>query len=445
MKRLIWMIPLLLVAFGTLAPAQSRGSYFYENSLLRSKLNPAFAPKTNYASFFGVGSFSADIVSNVGLKDFLFPEGDANHLFLSDAVPTDEFLSDLPASDPYVQERLESDLCGFGMKMGEKGYATLSLSLVESGNLVLTNDLLRFVKAGNSAVQSPFQGGSMGMAGYAALSAGYSHDLSSLLEGLRAGARVKLLLGLAAGRFTIDQLGMSFSPEQVSAMIHGTGSLSGLEYDADKGLSLSSPSICGLGAAIDLGASYWLPIDGPGVLNGIEFSASVCDLGSVSFNKNVTSLTLDHQFSFSGVTDFSEDIQSGFEQAINDLMDFTRLESSWGEPFSYGLPASIHVGATAHLWQDKANAGLLYYHTLGHSNLMFACGASPLKWLNVGVNWTFLGPAGRLGFFAEFIPSKYIGLFFGMERASLYSNSRHIPVRNFTENFSFGVNVLFGN
>ena len=74
---------------------------------------------------------------------------------------------------------------------------------------------------------------------------------------------------------------------------------------------------------------------------------------------------------------------------------------------------------------------------------MVAGGYSPKEWLNLGVNWTFIGPANRLGFYAEFIPKKYVGLFLGMERASLTSNSKHMPVRNFSESMAFGVNILF--
>ena len=125
-------------------------------------------------------------------------------------------------------------------------------------------------------------------------------------------------------------------------------------------------------------------------------------------------------------------------------MAFTQMDSSKGEPFFYGLPLNIHVGATAHLWQNKANVGLLYYHTARHSNLMLAGGISPLEWLNLGVNWTFLGPANRLGFYIELIPKKYVGLFLDMQLASLRSNSDHIPIRNFTGSLSLGLNVLFG-
>lgn len=443
MKKNLWIILILLAVSCIPVTAQSRGSYFFDNSLLRSKLNPAFAPRTNYASFPVAGSFNVDMVSNVGLKNFIFPAGDANSLYLNEAVPAETFLSGLPRRDPYLQERLESDLFGFGMKMGRDGYATLSLSLVEDGQISLTNDLLRFTKTGSSSQQF-FAGGFAEMAGYAALAAGYSHDMSSLLEGLHVGARVKLLFGLAAGHMSIDRMGMQSDQDQLSASLHGTGAISGIEYLSADGISLSRLGFRGFGAAIDLGASYWLPIEGPLTLSGVELSASICDLGGLSYRNNVSSLMLNHELSFSGVTDFTGDMDAGFKELFRDLNTFTQMESSEGAPFAYNLPVSIHAGATARLWQDKANVGLLYYHTLRHSNLMLAGGISPVQWLNLGINWTFLGPANRVGFFAEFIPKKYMGLFLSMERASLRSNSSHIPVRNFSQSISFGVNVLFG-
>lgn len=444
MKRLVWTLLLLLTATGVTASAQSRGSYFFGNSLLRSKLNPAFAPDTDYASLPGVGSLSIDLASNVGLKTFLFPQGEANHLFLSDAVPVEIFLSGLPGNDPYLEERVESDLFNFGMKMGRSGYATLSLSLVQDGRAVLSGDLLRFAKAGSSAVQGVFEGGSAELAGYVSLAAGYSQDLSALLKGLRAGVRVQLLSGLAAGRFAVDRIGWESAPDQVSASVHGTGVLSGIGYDAADGFSRASSGPRSHGVAIDIGASYTIPMDGPWTLTGIELSASVCDLGGIRYQRGVSSLSLDHQFTFTGLEDLSGDIKAEFERTIDEVTAFTRIDTAKGEPFFHRLPASVHIGAAAHLWQDKANAGLLYYHAVGHDNVMVSGGVSPVPWLNLGVNWTFLGPANRLGCYAEFIPKKYLGVFLGMERASLTSNASHIPIGNFTESIAFGVNVLFG-
>lgn len=443
MKRSVLTTLLLLTALTGIASAQSRGSYFFENSLLRSKLNPAFAPKTDYSSFPVLGSFSFDMASNVGLQNFVFPQGEANYLFLNDNVPAETFLSQMPRRDPYVQQRLETDLFGAGMKIGRNGYATFSLSLVENASTVLSSELLRYAKTGNPGEsQAIFNGGSVQLASYAALSAGYSHDLSALLEGLRAGVRVKLLVGLVAANLDIDQIGLQFSEDLVSANTHGSGAISGIGYSSADGFSFPGFGLKSLGAAVDLGVSYHLPLEGP--VEGIDLSASVCDLGSLRYKNSITSLSLDRSASFSGIEDFSGDIRAEFEQLFSDFKALARFDTSEGDSFKYTLSPSIHVGASASFLQDKANAGLLYYHTVGHDNLMVSCGISPLEWLNFGVNWTFLGPASRFGFYGEFIPKKYVGLFFGMERASWRHNSSYVPIGNFTDSFAFGLNVLFG-
>lgn len=445
MKRIILMTLALFTALTGISYAQSRGSYFFENSLLRSKLNPAFAPKTSYATMPAIGSFSTDIASNVGLSTFVYPEGDKSYLFLNDRVPSDTFLSKLPSrADPYLQERLESDLFGAGMRIGQDGFATVGISLVESGGVTLSGDMLRFAKTGSSGNGLDITGaGDVQMAGYAALSLGYSHDLHTIVEGLRAGIRLKLLVGLAAARFTLDRMGLQYGETNVSARTHGNGALAGIGYNSDGGFSLSGIGLGNMGAAADLGVSYRFPLTG--WVEGIELSASVCDLGTIRFGRSVTALSLDRSFSFSGIHDFGGDIKAEFEQVIGEARQLFSFETREGEPFSFGLSPSIHAGASAFFLQGKGHAGLLYYHTVGRSNLMAACGYTPFPWLNLGINWTFIGPANRFGFYSEVIPRKYLGLFFGMESASWQWNSSHIPIRNFTETFTFGLNVLFGD
>jgi len=442
MKRIVSTFLLLTILTGW-ASAQSRGSYFFENSLLRSKLNPAFAPKTNYATPPILGNLSFDAASNIGLRNFIYPQDENNVLFLNDNVPAETFLSQLPRKDPYVRERLESDLFGAGMRIGQDGYATLAISLVEYGSVSLSNDLLRFLKTGSAGTSADvFGGGSLRMAAYAAISAGYSHDLHALVEGLRAGVRLKILTGVAAADLRIDQIGLKFGEEQLSASIRGNGSLSGIGYDPEGGFSFKGISPLSIGAAIDLGASYQLPLEGR--VESLELSASVCDLGAIRYRNSSTALGIDNSFSFTGFHHIIGGLDEEIDQMIDDIGGLTHINISEKEHFRYALSPSIHIGATARMFHDKLNAGLLYYHAVGSSNLMAACGYSPLDWINLGVNWTFLGPANRLGFYVECIPVKYAGFFFGMERASWRRNSYHLPVRNATDSFSFGINILFG-
>ena len=445
MKRSVLTTLFLLTILAITASAQSRGSYFFENSLLRSKLNPAFTPKTTYISVPVVGSVNVDIASNVGLSNFVLPKGDMNYLFLSESIPAEAFLSKLPEKDPYLQERVETDLLGGGMAVGRYGYATVSLSVVESGRIVLPGNLMRFLKkSSETSFQGQFDSPQVRFAGYTALSVGYSHDMSAFVKGLRVGGRVKLLAGITAADVAVDRIDLQLTDHLISARTHGAGSLSGFGFDPEQGLSFAGFGLRGIGAAVDLGASYWLPFDGPFV-DGIEFSASACDLGGLRFNRTLSSLSMDRSLSYKGISDFSANLKAEMNRLLDEIKALTRFDVSEGDSFGYLLPASIHVGATASFFQDRANAGLLYYHAVGHDNLMTACGYSPFEWLNLGINWTFLGPASRFGFYAEYIPQRYVGVFFGMERASWRHNSDHVAIGNFTDTFAFGLNILFGD
>ena len=444
MKRSFLLTAVLWVAFATLASAQSRGSYFFENSLLRSKLNPAFAPQVTYLSVPVAGSFSLDVAGNVGYGNLVFPRGDKNYLFLNENVPAEDFLAKLPDADPYLQERFATDLLGGGMAVGSHGYATVSLSFVQDGRGALPGDLLRFAKVSDAGQFSGrFDNFRVLLAGYTSLAAGYSHDLNALVSGLRVGGRLQLLVGTAAANVAIHQMDLQFGPDLVAAHSFGSGSLSGISYDPSEGFSLMGFGLRGIGAAVDLGAAYRIPLHG--FVDDIELSASVCDLGWLHFNRCLTRLDLNGSLSFAGISDFSGDLDEQLEALFTELNSLTHFETSDGSSFRYGLSPSIHAGAAASFLQHKANAGLLYYRTVGHDNLMASVGGSPFEWLNLGVNWTFLGPASRFGFYAEYIPKQYVGFFIGMERASWRTNNRLLPIGNATTSLSLGLNVLFGD
>jgi len=455
MKRILLSALLLLLPL--LLPAQSRGSYFFDNSLLRHKLNPAFAPQVRYISVPVIGSGTYDAASNIGLGNFVFPRANTTYSFLSDQVDAETFLGKLPRKDPYVNARFETDLLGGGMPLGEHGYATVSLSVVGSANVVIPGSLLRFAKLGRTdgTERWDIKGLQGGFYRYASLAAGYSHDLGSLVEGLRVGGRLHLLVGLSAARADIDQISVRMQEDLFAAEMRGAGDLSGYGYLLQdsfrwgglrpRKLVLGDIGLRGIGTAIDLGFEYRLPLDG--FLESVNFSASVNDLGFIWYNRGIKDISFDGSFAFSGFENLNRGNLSGLVNAvIDDLKEQACPDVSDGSPFVHALSPSIYAGAEVpfYVLAFRMHAGLLYYHSVGRSNLMAAYGISPFEWLNLGLNWTFLGPAGRFGFYAEFIPRKYVGIFFGMERASFKRNSQHIPIGNATDSFAFGVNVLFG-
>ena len=100
-----------------------------------------------------------------------------------------------------------------------------------------------------------------------------------------------------------------------------------------------------------------------------------------------------------------------------------------------------HVGIEVPFYNQMLSTGLLYSYYLGKNHLTLAFNATPLDWLNLSANYTF-GPAGTFGFYAEYIPKKYVGFFLGFEKASWKTNKNLLGIRNFTESLCLGLNVL---
>ena len=435
-----------LLTLTTLVSAQSfRGSYFFESSLQRSRLNAAFAPQNNYVSVPLLGAAGFDTYSNVGLDNFLFTvklttawlAPTETFTFMDDDIPADTFFNKLPADDPYLKARCEADLLGAGFRLGERGFLTVGLSVVTEADALVPNEFLRFAKLGQSAV---FPGPSVNGCAYGVLSAGYSYDLGFLVEGLSVGGRVKLLTGLYAGSLDLRRVDVQTADEGVSVSTDGDGFLSGITW-ADGKIRSDNLSINGIGAAVDLGVEYRLPFDG--FINGINLSAAVNNLGSLRFNRNVSRLTTGSTTSFTGFQGISadDDFKTNFDRVAKDFSRFANIGSTPADSYSPAIAPSVYAGLELP-FLDIMSAGLLYYRTLGFNHLMVSYNLTPESWLNVCINRTFSSAADTFGLYAEFIPGKWASVFFGIQKSSLKTNRKHIPVANFTESACLGVNIL---
>ena len=94
-KSLIIMVAVLLMPF--LAGAQAlKGSYFLDNSLNRNKMNPAFAPRSNYFQIPAVGNLGTGVLSNLDIPTFLYPSGGELLTFLHPSISVEQFGKALP-------------------------------------------------------------------------------------------------------------------------------------------------------------------------------------------------------------------------------------------------------------------------------------------------------------------------------------------------------------
>ena len=138
------------------------------------------------------------------------------------------------------------------------------------------------------------------------------------------------------------------------------------------------------------------------------------------------------------------DFKTNIDRVVDDFSRLADIESSSADSYQPVLTPSFYAGIEVPFLQERVSAGLLYYRAMNFNHLMVSCNVSPVSWLNLGLNGTFLGAADTYGFYAEFIPKKWVGVFFGVEKASLKTNKQYIPIDNFTQSACLGINVLFG-
>ena len=445
MKRNILTACLLLFVLFPVAAQSLQGSYFFERSVQRNKLNAAFAPQVNYISVPALGMASIDVYSNVGLANFHFPTGAGTATFMHPDVSADQFLGQLPAASPYVFETLQVDLLGAGLRIGGQGYLTVALSANQDAWANVPNDVFRYAKQGGDSF---LEGPALNARGYGMLSVGYSHDLSEYVEGLRVGGRLKLLAGLFAGGMRLTTVDVSTGSDAVTVTTAGDGWLSGGQFAGSK-LKLGDIGFNGFGIAADLGVEYRLKFDG--FVNGINLSAAVNDLGTpLRYNKHLSGFSIGGTASYTGFGTLGADTdyKAILDQFVKDLKSMTEVsEVDPEQPEAYRTGVTARAGLEVPFLQEMMSVGMLYTHYAGpflqYDNLTASCNLTPLHWLNLGVHYTFLGPANRLGFYAEFTPNKIAGFFFGLERATFKTNRQHLAISNFTGSSCFGVNVVF--
>jgi hypothetical protein len=115
---------LILILFAVLMPfmagAQAlKSSYFIDNSLNRNKMNPAFAPRTNYVQIPVAGNLSAGVTSNLDIPTFLYPMNGELVTFLNSQVSARQFERAL-ANHPHLDAETSLNLINFGFYTRKK-------------------------------------------------------------------------------------------------------------------------------------------------------------------------------------------------------------------------------------------------------------------------------------------------------------------------------------
>ncbi len=476
MKRVIAIITVLLLIKGAAAPLKGQiqtSTLYFMNLPQNQLLNPALAPTNSFhlglPAISGVGfTFNTNLIK---LTDIIGnTPGDSVITLLHPDFDQDSFL-DKVGRGTYINPSVGIQTLAVGFRVGNDLYFTLGITDRMDGGIALPGDIFSLALRGNEQ----FVGSRVDlsdldarMAWYREYSAGFS---KSFTPQLRLGGRVKFLTGIAgisadnrntsisvlndySHRLNTD-IGINISAP-VTVVLDGDNNIDDIIFDEsaveDPGFFFNMGNN---GFGIDLGAVYQLN-------PRIELSAALNGLGYIRWKQDVTNITANNEFTFSGfdlstVIDGTKEFDEMAEELLDSLIA-SFVISDRNDPFTTYTPANFSLGASYGLTESISVGVLtnaLFTGGRVHPSLMLSANANLGSVFTAGINYTAInrsfnnigaGFGVRLGPLQLYTIADRIPLTFNElilpdgDGASIF-----LPDNWNTMSLRFGLNLVFGN
>lgn len=453
MKRIKYSLVALFSAFSLSGFAQTASSaYFLDGAFYNYQLNPAMKAERGFFSL-GLGNLSIGTNGNVGISNFLYPQGDDLVTFMSGSVDQQEFLGKLPDAARLGFNLDETILAtGFGM-LG--GYTTLGISLHSATSMALPKGFFEFAKKGFQESSYSFSGINVHTMNYAAITLGHSREI---IDGLRVGINAKYLLGLAYSDVVVDKLNVELSEDHWMVESHAQAQAAMLieshpvlEDGVVTGFEVGPIAPTAAGLAFDLGVVY----DMEEYVPGLTVSGSLVDLGKINWKYMMTGQSTDAKVEFDGFeitdpNDMQTAIDEEFERLGNDAAKMIEFAYEGTAPMSTNLNATMYLGAEYEMpFYRPLSVGVLYgqrfaklqynkwHEVRGYLNI------APLKWLEASVNYGTTTYGTSLGWMFNFHPAG-IAFFVGSDYMITRVTPQYIPVNDLNSHITVGFNLALG-
>ena len=455
------------MAVGCSAAAQTINSaYFTEDYKFRHMLNPAFGNEQNYVSIPALGNISVNTHGNFGYRDVImsnpmYPSLSSKKMttFLNPYISAEDALSGFSTGNNRITGDVSLTILSAGFK-AFGGYNTIEINSRTTTGVSLPYELFEFAK--NTGNHSYDIGDINAHAqSFAEIAFGHSRQIN---DKLRLGAKLKVLVGLGradvkmrnmkadltaedkwtiTGEATADvsMKGFSYVSEEKKYNIEGSGT-----YERVNNVDLDGVGVGGFGMAIDLGGVYEINEDW-------TVSASVLDLGFISWTNDMLAENRSKSFVFNGFHDVSvtsdrgEEIDTKVDRYGDQLADFANLTDMGDKGGrSTGIGATINVGAEYTLpVYRKVSFGALctsringaYSWTEGRLSANYA----PLNWLDGGVSFAVNSFTTSMGWVLNLHPKGY-NFFIGMDHILGKTSKEMIPLSS-NASLTVGMNITW--
>lgn len=440
-------------------------AYFTNDYKFRHTMNPAYANEQSYFSAPIIGNINVNTMGNFGYEDIIFDNprygnGSDKKLttFLHPDISTGEALGGLNSGNNRVYGDLSFTILSAGFK-AFGGYNTIEINSRTSLGVSVPYDFFAFAKnVGNQT----YDIGDMNMfaQSYAELAFGHSRDIN---DKLRVGAKFKLLFGIARADIEFKDVKADLSSNEqwtLSGTAQMDVSMKGFKYETKEEHYDSKPGtyqkvddvdtdgfgLDGFGMAVDLGAVYKLNDDW-------TFSASLLDLGFISWSDNASAVNASDKFEFNGFHNMAVENGIGSGTPLDDqadsygdqLADFANLRDNGDTGGrTTGIGATINLGAEYNLPAYRPITFGFLSSTRIHGAYSWTEGRlsanwTPLKWLDGGVSFALNSFATSMGWVVNIHPKGY-NFFIGMDHILGKQTKEGIPL---SSNASLALGMAF--
>ena len=464
-NKLLWSSKLIGVFFIMVVCTLSanaqflRTSYFMEGTHYRQQLNPALTPTKGYFNLPVIGAVNATVGStSLGYQDIIdiIDDGD-------DFYTKPDFMNRLKDNNK-LNVNFSTEILSAGWYKG-KNFWSFNIGLRTDIGANLTKNMFTFLNEMETVEENwrnsnyDISGQQLNINAYTEIGLGLSRQINSRLT---VGARVKALLGIGNMELKLNRVAMSanlpsdqqinqwssesywnsMSPSQAAQAAqelkdkfnnyHANltvgaelkSSFKGLELQEEEGKDYVTDfdfdsgklGIAGYGFGIDLGASYK-------ILDNLTVSASVLDLGFISWSKSSTKIAsanpdpIDIKGStyanmvdpnnpntvMNAVNQLQNDAQGYMDRVTNgDVLDYDMLQlevSDAKESRKSRLASTLVLGAEYGFFNNKLAVGVLsttrFVQPDALTELTFSANYRPKSWFNVALSYSAIQSAGK--------------------------------------------------
>jgi hypothetical protein len=305
----------------------------------------------------------------------------------------------------------------------------------------------------------------LGMRGWSYAEIAFGHS-RKIMDNLRVGAKVKILLGAAYADFSMNGVSAKMVGDTwlIQGKARGELMMEGAKFKQVKeeykthpgqyfnrvdGVDYDNAGIGGFGLGLDLGAVYEFKDMDLDWLNGAKVSLALKDLGFISWSNTMVAESSGDPFEFTGFKMRYENgsFESGGDEISDDFKDFANLQDKGTESGkTKALAATMRLGVEYPIpVYDKVKFGLLGTHRFdgiySWTEGRLSANYEPLKWLNGGLNMAVTSYCTTMGWVLNIHPNA-MNIFLGMDHMIGKTGKSMVPLDS-NVSINFGMNVAF--